>query len=253
MDTVGGNMARKTFLEANFQGASSSNSPRIVQRDDEEPFLYNITYCGRHTCRQTSSATNSSMNNQADLLIQHGVDDDDDDDDFDPESFARSLITFRIRTVEDNENVAAADPENLRQQIKLSVAADKKAKGRSRVDCDADNLQLQQLEEKDVVSSVATVLSDLYGSGEWMPMEKFHTELLERYGNVWHHSRVRRYLSSDNWTGPESKGKPWYGLLMLLRKYPENFVINTRSKGRVTLEFVSLVSAFVKRPLCRDA
>lgn len=29
---------------------------------------------------------------------------------------------------------------------------------------------------------------------------------------------------------------------MLLRKYPEHFVINTRSKGRVTLEFVSLVS-----------
>ncbi|KAK4268256.1 hypothetical protein QN277_024937 [Acacia crassicarpa] len=120
--------------------------------------------------------------------------------------------------------------------------SDKKAEARSRVDRDADNLQLQQLEEKDVVSSVATVLSDLCGPGEWMAMEKLHTELLEHYGNVWHHSRVRRYLSSEDWTGPESKGKPWYGLLMLLRKYPEHFVINTRSKGRITLEFVSLVS-----------
>nr|XP_027186533.1 transcriptional activator FHA1 isoform X2 [Cicer arietinum] len=51
---------------------------------------------------------------------------------------------------------------------------DKKAEGRSRVDRDADNLQLQQLEEKDVVSSVANVLSDLCGPGEWMPMEKLH-------------------------------------------------------------------------------
>ncbi|QCE11479.1 hypothetical protein DEO72_LG10g2712 [Vigna unguiculata] len=104
---------------------------------------------------------------------------------------------------------------------------DKKSEGRSRVDRDADNLQLQQLEEKDVVSSVATVLSDLCGPGEWMPMEKLHAELLEQYSSVWHHSRVRRYLTSEDWPGPESKGKPWYGLLMLLRKYPEHFVINT--------------------------
>jgi len=54
------------------------------------------------------------------------------------------------------------------------LPADKKAEGRSRVDRDADNLQLQQLEEKDVVSSVANVLSDLCGPGEWMPMEKLH-------------------------------------------------------------------------------
>ncbi|KAK7339121.1 hypothetical protein VNO77_19766 [Canavalia gladiata] len=124
----------------------------------------------------------------------------------------------------------------------LPAPMDKKSEGRSRVDRDADNLQLQQLEEKDVVSSVATVLSDLCGPGEWMPMEKLHAELLEQYSSVWHHSRVRRYLTSEDWPGPESKGKPWYGLLMLLRKYPEHFVINTRSKGRVTLEFVSLVS-----------
>jgi len=57
------------------------------------------------------------------------------------------------------------------------VPADKKSEGRSRVDRDADNLQLQQLEEKDVVSSVATVLSDLCGPGEWMPMEKLHAEV----------------------------------------------------------------------------
>jgi hypothetical protein len=67
-------------------------------------------------------------------------------------------------------------------------------------------------------------------------------QLLDKYSGVWHHGRVRRYLTSEEWSCPESKGKPWYGLLMLLRKYPEHFVINTRSKGRVTLEFVSLVS-----------
>ncbi|THG18904.1 hypothetical protein TEA_022351 [Camellia sinensis var. sinensis] len=53
------------------------------------------------------------------------------------------------------------------------------------------------------------------------------TPLLDHYRSVWHHSRVRRYLTSEEYPGPESKGKPWYGLLMLLRKYPEHFVINT--------------------------
>ncbi|KAH7576381.1 hypothetical protein ACOSQ2_003539 [Xanthoceras sorbifolium] len=124
----------------------------------------------------------------------------------------------------------------------LSGSLEKKAEGRSRIDRESDNQQLLLLEEKDVVSSVATVLSDLCGPGDWMPMEKLYTELVEQYSSVWHHSRVRRYLTSEEWPGPESKEKPWYGLLMLLRKYPEHFVINTRSKGRVTLEFVSLVS-----------
>ncbi|XP_022759803.1 FHA domain-containing protein FHA2-like [Durio zibethinus] len=122
------------------------------------------------------------------------------------------------------------------------VPVEKKGEGRSRVDRESDNQQLMQLEEKDVVSSVATVLSDLCGPGEWMAMEKLHAELVEQFSNVWHHSRVRRYLTSEDWPDPDSKGKPWYGLLMLLRKYPEHFVINTRSKGRITLEFVSLVS-----------
>lgn len=118
----------------------------------------------------------------------------------------------------------------------------KKSEARSRADREADNQQLLLLEEKDVISTVATVLSDLCGPGEWMPMDKLRAELFEQYGNVWHHGRVRRYLTSEEWPESETKGRPWFGLLTLLRKYPEHFVINIRSKGRVTSEFVSLVS-----------
>ncbi|KAK9733953.1 hypothetical protein RND81_04G103400 [Saponaria officinalis] len=125
----------------------------------------------------------------------------------------------------------------------VSGALERKSDGRSRVDPEADNQQLMILEEKDIVSSIAFMLSDTCGPGEWMPMEKLHAELMEQYGNVWHHSRVRKYLTSEDWPTSESKGKPWHSLLVLLRKFPEHFVINTRSKGgRVTLEFVSLVS-----------
>ncbi|XP_054777410.1 probable WRKY transcription factor 30 [Prosopis cineraria] len=95
MDTVGGNLARRTLLEPNFQDILADAAKcfmhrgyyrcthkgcladKEVQRDDEEPSLYNITYRGRHTCRQTSSATNSSINNEADLMTQSRVDDDD--------------------------------------------------------------------------------------------------------------------------------------------------------------------------------
>ncbi|KAI3932046.1 hypothetical protein MKW92_027008 [Papaver armeniacum] len=116
---------------------------------------------------------------------------------------------------------------------------EKRPDSRSRGSRDADNNELLKLEEKEVVSCVANVLSDLCDPGEWMAMAKLHTELLERYGNVWHHGRVRRYLTSEEWP----KGKPWVGLLALLRKYPEHFVINIKSKGgRNVAEFVSLVS-----------
>lgn len=70
----------------------------------------------------------------------------------------------------------------------------------------------------------------------------FFLQLMQQFGNTWHHSRVRRYLTSEDWPQSETKARPWFGLLALLRKYPEHFVINTRSKGRVTSEFVSLVS-----------
>ncbi|RVW91480.1 FHA domain-containing protein FHA2 [Vitis vinifera] len=152
------------------------------------------------------------------------------------------------------------------------VLVDKKAEARSRVDRDADNHQLLQLEEKDwchlwlqcFLIFVALGMDaygetpcrgpgDVYVSSNCLVLLVLSIlyivflQLVEQYSSVWHHSRVRKYLTSEEWSSPESKGKPWFGLLMLLRKYPEHFVINTRSKGRITLEFVSLVSLlFIK-------
>ncbi|XP_072974051.1 FHA domain-containing protein FHA2-like [Typha angustifolia] len=168
-----------------------------------------------------------------------GQDDGDDDrDSIEDGGLGGSVAKRRIRRGSEE----AEGYGGYKVNIGVAGSLEKKLETRSRADREADNHQLLQLEEKDVVSSVATVLSDLCGPGEWMPMAKLHAELVEQFGNVWHHSRVRRYLASDDCPPNEIKGRPWLGLLTLLRKYPEHFVINTRSKGRMTSEFVSLVS-----------
>ncbi|WOL02507.1 FHA domain-containing protein FHA2-like [Canna indica] len=186
-------------------------------------------------------------------LVREDEDDDDDDDDEDDENDAHD---DEEEEDEEREVVARVDGKRL-----LRVSEDEWVEGpgrartagpsrrpvtkterRSRVDTDADDRQLQLLEEKDVITTVATLLSDICGPGKWMSLEKLHAELWEEYGNLWHRSRVRKYLTSEDWPEKEAKGRPWFGLLSLLRKYPERFAVNAQSKGKVTTDIVSLVS-----------
>nr|CAD1820258.1 unnamed protein product [Ananas comosus var. bracteatus] len=88
----------------------------------------------------------------------------------------------------------------------------------------------ERVEEKDVISSVATVLSDLCGPGEWMPMTRLHEVLLEKYGNIWHHSRVRKYLTSRTCRRTKPK-EAMVWLVGTAKEISEHFVINTRTKG----------------------
>ncbi|KAL5997160.1 FHA domain-containing protein fha2 [Asimina triloba] len=162
--------------------------------------------------------------------------DEDDDDEIDDDEDGGAVVMGAGK----KRRRAGDGPDVFGYGKAGSSAGQLEKKGEGRSIRDADNLQLLQIEEKDVVSSVANVLSDLCGPGDWMPMSKLHAELVEQYGDVWHHSKVRRYLTSEEWSITETKGRPWFGLLALLRKYPEHFVINTRSKGKVTSEFVSL-------------
>ncbi|KAL0817593.1 hypothetical protein Bca101_074037 [Brassica carinata] len=115
---------------------------------------------------------------------------------------------------EDDEEVVRGSGKKMRRDEYAST--EKKREGRAKIDREADDQQVLLLEEKDVVSSVATVLSDLCGPGDWMPMEKLHSVyesveaklILKKYGNIWHHSRVRRYLAQEDWAIPEANGLP---------------------------------------------
>ncbi|WOL11385.1 FHA domain-containing protein FHA2-like [Canna indica] len=173
----------------------------------------------------------------------NGVQDDADDDRGEQEEQAEeeedeamSAATAKLGKRERRDLIHEDETASLGNSVK-------KPERRSRADKEADDQLLLQLEEKDVISSVATVLTNLCGPGERLPMEELHAKLFKIHGDVWHHSRVRRYLTSEDCPESETKGRPWYGLLMLLKKYPEYFVIHIQSKGRVTSELVQLVSS----------
>lgn len=73
------------------------------------------------------------------------------------------------------------DDSDTRVFVSALMCAEKKREGRAKIDREADDQQVLLLEEKDVVSSVATVLSDLCGPGDWMPMEKLHSVVSSYY------------------------------------------------------------------------
>ncbi|KAG0491086.1 hypothetical protein HPP92_007949 [Vanilla planifolia] len=100
----------------------------------------------------------------------------------------------------------------------------------------------EQIEDKQVLSSVATMLSKTCGPGEWMSVAKLHAEMLKQHSNTWHHGSLRSYLSVEEWHEHDTEGKPWFALLMLLKKHPNHFVVNTRRSKKVEHEYVSLIS-----------
>ncbi|CAL5063519.1 unnamed protein product [Urochloa decumbens] len=107
---------------------------------------------------------------------------------------------------------------------------------------DADTEDQQLLEERDVVSSIALLISDICSPGEWVTMEILHSELLDRFGDSWPSARVRRYLRNDSVSSTGTEDRPWHRLLLLLRKHPEHFAMSTVTRGEVTSEYAALVS-----------
>ncbi|KAK5836508.1 hypothetical protein PVK06_012300 [Gossypium arboreum] len=87
----------------------------------------------------------------------------------------RRLERKNVRKEEWYNNVEAGAGGNT-ALARVLVPVEKKGEGRSSVDRESNNQQLIQLEEKDVVTSMAIVLFDLCGLREWMAMEKLHTE-----------------------------------------------------------------------------
>ncbi|XP_002451186.1 FHA domain-containing protein FHA2 [Sorghum bicolor] len=105
---------------------------------------------------------------------------------------------------------------------------------------DIDDQQLL-LEEEEVATCLAALISDLSGPRKWVPMEKLHSELFERFGQNWPHDRVSKYLSQKGMSGSSiGDGRPWCSLWTLFKKYPEHFVMSTVTRGQAVSEYVGL-------------
>ncbi|EFJ28627.1 hypothetical protein SELMODRAFT_93522 [Selaginella moellendorffii] len=94
-------------------------------------------------------------------------------------------------------------------------------------------------EEREVVAAIGSVLSDLCGPGEWMPIVELFNEVLKSLNAICSPAKVWKVVEVKT---EEDGARPWDGLLGLLRRYPEHFIINIKTKGRQSAEYVSLVS-----------
>ncbi|XBH93164.1 hypothetical protein VPH35_084148 [Triticum aestivum] len=110
-------------------------------------------------------------------------------------------------------------------------------------DKDEDNLRLLLKEENDLISCVATMVSNhCNASGrQWMHVEQLHAELIEHFSTIWSHSKVQKYLPPEDGSLTGKAETPWHRLLELLKNFPEKFIMSSMSRGTITLEFVSLV------------
>lgn len=110
-------------------------------------------------------------------------------------------------------------------------------------DKDTDNQQILLEEEKDVTTCLTTLISELSGPKEWVPMERLLSEISKRFGKKWLRDRVSKYLPQKGMSGSSTKvdHRPWCSLWELLRKHPEHFVMTTLTRGEETSDYVGLV------------
>lgn len=102
----------------------------------------------------------------------------------------------------------------------------------------------EQIEEHEVIDAVATKLHEQNQPGEWMAVPKLHSDILDHFRNKNFSLKFRRILGADEEGQSDGDGKgarPWAGLVNLLKRYSRHFGFNTKLKGGIRAEYVSLV------------
>jgi hypothetical protein len=104
--------------------------------------------------------------------------------------------------------------------------------------------QQEEYEEREVVRIILKKLQSQY-SGEWMAVSKLHADILDHFQNRAMSPQFMHIMGVDEDgneinDGKGSNGRAWSGLVQLLKRYPSHFVINTKLKGGIRVEYVSL-------------
>lgn len=112
-----------------------------------------------------------------------------------------------------------------------------------RYDDDEPDVGHEQSEETEVVRIILEKLQSQYHLGEWMAVSKLHADILDHFQSRQRSSQFMHIMGLDE-DGIEKDGKgnskAWSGLVNLLKRYPRYFVINTKLKGGIRVEYVSL-------------
>lgn len=109
-------------------------------------------------------------------------------------------------------------------------------------DEEADVLQ-EQYEEREVVRIILEKLQSQYHPGEWMAVSKLHADILDHFQSRNMSPQFMHIMGVDedgNEIDGKGNGRAWSGLVSLLKRYPRHFVINTKLKGGIRVEYVSL-------------
>lgn len=118
-------------------------------------------------------------------------------------------------------------------------------KGRegNRYDEDEPDVVHEQFEGTEVVKIILEKLQSQYHPGEWMAVSKLHADILDHFQRRQLSPQFMQIMGLDG-DGQDRDGKgntkAWSGLVSLLKQYPRYFVINTKLKGGIRVEYVSL-------------
>jgi hypothetical protein len=112
-----------------------------------------------------------------------------------------------------------------------------------RYDEEEGDVHQEEYEEREVVRIILEKLQSQYHPGEWMAVSKLHADILDHFQSRNMSPQFMHIMGVDedgNEIDGKGNGRAWSGLVQLLKRYDRNFVINTKLKGGIRVEYVSL-------------
>ena len=144
------------------------------------------------------------------------------------------------------ERKQAKSPWMVQQDVEPSPPAGSTTRvrdGYNRYEDDDADLMQEQYEEREVVRIILEKLQSQYHPGEWMAVSKLHADILDHFQSRNMSPQFMHIMGVDedgNEVDGKGNGRAWSGLVSLLKRYPRHFVINTKLKGGIRVEYVSL-------------
>ncbi|KAG0583649.1 hypothetical protein KC19_3G151900 [Ceratodon purpureus] len=137
---------------------------------------------------------------------------------------------------------ASTSPWMAQQEVEPSPNAGSTTRVRDGYRYEDDEAD-EQYEEREVVRIILEKLQSQYHPGEWMAVSKLHADILDHFQSRNMSPQFMHIMGVDedgNEIDGKGNGRAWSGLVNLLKRYPRHFVINTKLKGGIRVEYVSL-------------